>query len=357
MIAQVGPYPPPLGGIAMYIKRIKHALDSLGVKNTVLDTSKTEKHSSDIIRTKFRFLSVPFYCLFNSNYKLIHYNIPGVFAKYYFALFNLGPLKDRKSVLTLHGDPKSLFRRNRRLMTFALNSFNSIICVKQSDKQYLKSCGVLSEIHAISPFIPPSLNSFDNKIPDLISAFISKHKPIVVANASKIVIRQGIDLYGIDMCIDLCSKLKNDFPDIGFIFCLPQISDNNYFDFLRGQIQKYNISDNFLFSLKPVQLHPIIKKCHIFVRPTSTDGDSISIREALHLMIPSIASDAVQRPIGTILFRNRDINDFYSTTKNVLRNFESHKAKLTILDKEDNFNKLFHLYRQLIPFIKSASNN
>ena len=48
----------------------------------------------------------------------------------------------------------------------------------------------------------------------------------------------------------------------------------------------------------------------LVVRPTNTDGDSLSIREAIFLGKPVITSDVVERPDGSILHRNRDVDDF-----------------------------------------------
>jgi glycosyltransferase involved in cell wall biosynthesis len=43
-----------------------------------------------------------------------------------------------------------------------------------------------------------------------------------------------------------------------------------------------------------------------FVRPTTADGDAISVREALTLGIPCVASDVSLRPRGTHLFKTGD---------------------------------------------------
>ena len=53
----------------------------------------------------------------------------------------------------------------------------------------------------------------------------------------------------------------------------------------------------------------MLKHCDLFVRPTSTDGDAVSIREALWLGVPTVASDAVARPAGVATFRSRDADD------------------------------------------------
>ena len=51
------------------------------------------------------------------------------------------------------------------------------------------------------------------------------------------------------------------------------------------------------------------------VRPTNTDGDALSIREAMYFKISVIASDVTTRPENTIIFKNRDLDDFYIKCK------------------------------------------
>ena len=46
----------------------------------------------------------------------------------------------------------------------------------------------------------------------------------------------------------------------------------------------------------------------VFVRPTYRDGDSISVREAMLLGVPVVASNVGTRPEGTILFEAGDVN-------------------------------------------------
>jgi glycosyltransferase involved in cell wall biosynthesis len=53
----------------------------------------------------------------------------------------------------------------------------------------------------------------------------------------------------------------------------------------------------------------LFERASVFVRPTFADGDAISVREALALGTPVVASDAAERPKGTFLFRTNDVDD------------------------------------------------
>jgi len=348
MIIQVGHYPPPIGGISMYIKRMKDSLDAKGIKNQVWDISDIKKSEDSVVKMPFRLLSVPFYYKLKRNISLIHYNIAGTITKNYIGFFNRFLFEKRTKLLTIHGDSRGLFKNNSKLIVKSLNSFDAIICVKKNDKEYLLKQGISTDIHEIPAFIPPTIHKKEiaEVSPDVWN-FMNTHKPIVSANASEIVFHHGCDLYGIDMCIDLCANLKRDYPRIGFVFCLPRICEHEYFKKMKHRILRRGIENNFFFYTKPSQLYPIIMKGDMFVRPSSTDGDAVSIREALYFKVPTVASDVVPRPAGTTLFGNRDSDDFSSKAKNILDNYKSHKKKLESVEVESNFEKIMELYRSL----------
>jgi glycosyltransferase involved in cell wall biosynthesis len=46
----------------------------------------------------------------------------------------------------------------------------------------------------------------------------------------------------------------------------------------------------------------LLRAADVFVRPTRADGDAVSVREALALGRPVVASDAAARPEGTLCF-------------------------------------------------------
>lgn len=346
MIIQVGPYPPPYGGISVYIKRMKSCFDSKGIKNQAWDTSGVEKKEKNVLKMRLRF--APFRHLARRDIDLIHYNIPGIEAKNYIGFLNRLLFRNRKKILTIHGGCESLFDANDKSITKSLNSFDAIICVKFNDREYLLKQGIDSEIYEISAFIPPILSDEEiAKIPQTVWDFIASHKPIISANASAIRFYRNQDLYGIDMCVDLCAKLKSAFPEIGLVFCLPNIGNHGYFQKMKQTIVEKGVEDNFLLQTQPCEFYPILMKSHLFVRPTNTDGYSVSLAEAIYLRAPAIASDVCARPEGTILFKNRDTGDFTSKVEDVLDGYESYKENLEAVDLEDNFEKIMKVYQKL----------
>ncbi len=346
MIIQVGSYPPPIGGISIYIKRMKDFLDTKEIENQVWDYSRIRKTENNVINVKFPL--IPFHIALKKDYNLIHYNICGLLTKVYIGFFNNILFKNRKKVITLHGNCTDLSIKKTKLLIKVLNNFDSVICVKHIDKEYLLNHGLSSNVYDIPVFIPPVVQKKEfEEISEKGKNFIESHKPIISANASNIVLNNDIDLYGIDMCIDLCTNLKKDYPEIGFVFCLSAVKNFNYFEKMKQRIIKNDIESNFLFLTESCQLYPIIMKSDVFVRPTNTDGDAVSVREALYFKIPTVASDVVPRPEGTTLFKNRDNDDFTLKIKDIFNNYNWYKKKLTTIKIEDNSEKVLKVYQNL----------
>jgi glycosyltransferase involved in cell wall biosynthesis len=83
----------------------------------------------------------------------------------------------------------------------------------------------------------------------------------------------------------------------------------------------------------------------LFVRPTITDGDSVSVRECLHLGVPVVASDAVPRPGGCLLFGSRDQQAMEHLVMSVLADPDSYRRRLVL---EDSALPVIDLYRRVL---------
>jgi glycosyltransferase involved in cell wall biosynthesis len=205
-----------------------------------------------------------------------------------------------------------------------------------------------NKITVIAPFLPPDEKESDfEEIPEFVWNFINNHSPVISANAFQLKFYKDQDLYGLDMCVELCDKLKSEYKNIGLVFSLPEIGDVNYFTKMKSIIIQKGIEKNFLFITTPLMLYPILRSSDLFLRPTNTDGDALSIREALSFSVPVIASDVVHRPSGTILFKNRDIDDLLLKTITVLEKLEYYKKELKTIPQEDNYLKTKNLIKRL----------
>jgi hypothetical protein len=89
---------------------------------------------------------------------------------------------------------------------------------------------------------------------------------------------------------------------------------------VRAKVVELGLQDSVYFNTDTGVFLPVLAEASVLIRPTATDGDANSIREALSLGIPVVASDVVTRPKGCLLHRNRDIDDLESVTRHALSN-------------------------------------
>jgi hypothetical protein len=65
-------------------------------------------------------------------------------------------------------------------------------------------------------------------------------------------------------------------------------------------------------------LTPAFRHDVVVVRATRTEGDALSVREALHAEVAVVASDVVDRPPGTVTFSTDDTVDLCHALRHVL---------------------------------------
>lgn len=351
----VGTYPPPIGGVSVHIKRLQQELHFLGIHCLVYDIGATEYKNSwvmPISNAKKWLLSRVF---FGSGESIVHYHRSN--WKYLALLSIILQLSSSKLVCTLHSlrdEWETSSFTTKLCIRIALNSVDHFIVVAPHIFDKLSSWGVdHRKVSVIPAFIPPRpIQSDYDGIPNYIWEFIEKHSPIITANAFKISFHKDEDLYGIDMCIKLCADLQPDFPNLGFVFCLPDIGDEQYFEKMKLELNQRGLNEHFLFVNETIEYYPILSRSDLFIRPTNTDGDAISIREALSLGIPVICSDIVSRPEVTIRFKTRNSTDLFKKSQHfLLSQLTQQKSARTNLDNNqsqvDNLQKILDVYAKL----------
>ena len=349
-IGLIGSYPPPYGGVTIHIQRIMKKLDEYNIDYVLYDIFGVErgKKADRIICIKHPKLWIIKYFLM-TNDDIIHNQTTdwrGQIIVGFMGLFG------KKTISTLHSEKLIKSWRNynfikRKVIQIALKSTTSLIVVNSNIREFCLSLGIISgNIFLIPAFIPPAIDKED-ELPRDLQDFLASHYPVISANAFKIIFLKGEDVYGIDLCIELCYRLRQHWNNVGLIFFLPQIGDMQYFTSLQQRVIDLDLQNNFLFVTQPYQFYPILLKSEVFIRPTNTDGDAISLREALYFGVPSVASDVVTRPEGTILFKNRDIDDLTKKVKNLLDNYPNYKQKLQSLVFDDYSAKIVNVYQKV----------
>jgi glycosyltransferase involved in cell wall biosynthesis len=102
-------------------------------------------------------------------------------------------------------------------------------------------------------------------------------------------------------------KAAEKYPNIGLALFGPGLSGDAFAEAVRNARVAQHLE--CFGELDHDEALGLISGCDAFIRPTTADGDSISVREALTLGIPCVASDVCARPEGTITFRSGDADD------------------------------------------------
>lgn len=314
----IGPIPPPFGGVSIHIKRLSTLLKN-DFKIAFIDESKQIKKEYFNFR-KFNLLK--YFSLINKN-KIIAIHSGNSHLRFFHILSCL--ILRKKIILTIHAypDKKNILTRNIENIIF--NQCNKIILVSHE---------MLSNIHinrkkliVKHAFIPPCIEE-ESDLPIHLKSKLdqlkSSGKKIICGNASRLDQYNNEDLYGVDLCMSIANKLKEKKIEAIILFNVAEIDKYQIaYDTYQNQIQRENLQNYFYLFNDQISFIRLMQQSDIIIRPTNTDGDSLTVREALLLNKPIIASDIVHRPDGTIIFKNRDIKDFEAVILKTLDSLNS----------------------------------
>ncbi len=324
-IAILGPYPPPLGGVAIHVRRIEAKLKRQ--KNNVRVFDTTARH-----RWRF-YLYLPklFFFLFHFRPHFVHYHtiylsnsLPELRLLFFLQMLF------RFKIMFVEHNCRHIHRRSdkfkKRLSEYIREQ--SIVFIGDSTyESYVRSDVMLPATFSIeSAFLPPD----EKREPEILATypaelfrFVKTADPLIVANAFQLSQLEGKDLYGFDLCLQLLAKLKTTFPEAKLVFALARVGDHSYYKKLCGQIDVLGLKNYIFFLTDQKELWPLLKRADLFVRPTLSDSFGISVAEALRFGTPAVASDVCVRAEGTVMFRCGDTRDFYEKVLQVLKNKES----------------------------------
>ncbi len=130
---------------------------------------------------------------------------------------------------------------------------------------------------------------------------------------------------------------------------MPKIKDYDYYNKLAQRISEYNITDNFIFITEPLdEAVSLWKMSDIVIRATNTDGNSLTILEALSIGVVVIASNCVERPNDVVLFENRNVDDLVNKVKLVLNSLDKYKSRINPEQYRSNANDFIQLYKTFL---------
>ena len=350
-IAIIGSYPPPYGGIGVHLQRLVKQLEDEGFDYILYNTvSGSHKPPRVVSVSRYKKLWYLKFCFKNKS-KIIHNVSTSWPSRLMFGI--VAALRPGKYILSIHGRSINVALKSHwlkvELTRWLLRKMDVVIaCNPDIERECIEKVDLNpNKVRMIPAFIPPNPERAP-KLPKYIQDFINSKKPLISAVGwIGQQTYQGSDAYGIDMMIELVRQLKKDYPQIGLIL---SVNGGDEREIKRTiELSRQCFGDSMFFitdSLEDISL--VIKSSDLFIRPTNTDGDAVSIREALYLGTPVVARDAAPRPEPCVIFRTRDIDDFEEKVRKSLAQLPDLNEKIKSYKMPDNAKKIMEIYKQLL---------
>lgn len=344
-IINVGRFPPPVGGVSYFLKRLKQhmeSVDAFGEESTFIDISNIDTREKETQGVRCMSLYKTFFWMLGAKPSLIvfHSNRMPVLIGAYLLSFR------HKIAIFAHGE--SILRNVCRKKRFLLGRITALVAPTDQIAENIRRTypEYATKVFQI-PFVlfPPDIGVIDQ--PD-IRRIRSSHKIMLSAYAYDIKQMDGVDLYGVDMLIDLMGALRNGGYDAGMVLVLPACSETSYARETLSKIHSENLEDVlFVYRKRLDEAIDLFALSDIYIRPSSTDGDSFAIWEALYAGTPVVASDVVARPKGCRLFKHRDRDDLLHVTQNVIDAYKENKDSVLSLNIQGSEKKLFAFFHEM----------
>lgn len=286
----IGKVPPPIGGVTIHVKRL---LDKIKVFNY----SHTFKplNGRDLLKN----------LILMRRYRKCHLHTSSVYAQFLFSLVCM--FFKTKSIITFHGDLKryNWFKTQVVMLTVKITDYPIVL----NQKSMIIAEKINKNAKLISAFIPPNN---DEKLPnDLIVSLNylkSKTKKVFGTNAHDVAFdKENNEIYGIS---DLVTFF-NLHTDYGLVVSDPK---GNYLRYIKEK--GIPINNNILFIDFRHSFFEVLKYIDGSIRNTSTDGDSLSVKESLFLNKLTFVTDVVSRPDGVIKFKRGNYSVFLEEYNN-----------------------------------------
>jgi glycosyltransferase involved in cell wall biosynthesis len=296
----LGPYPPPHGGVQTNLVAIHRLLLRRHIPTAVVNLTRYRQADADDIYFPKSALGVV-RLLLRLRYDIVHMHIGGDLSRRLLALGLFCSLLPRcKTVLTFHsgGYPSSPAGKAAHRFTFcglALRRFDRLIGVNQEIVDFFHQVGASPEhTRLICPHAFLTENEHTNgPLPAGLNAFLRSHNPVLIAVSG---LKPEYDL---PIQIEVMASVREQSPKAGLVIIGSGESESE----LRQQIGTKSYADHILMcgDLPHATTLQAIAQSDLMLRTTFYDGDAISVREAIHLGTPVIATDNGMRPEGVRL--------------------------------------------------------
>jgi glycogen(starch) synthase len=297
-ILLLGPFPPPHGGVQTNLVAIRNYVRGHGIGCAVVNLTRFRRADVDEVyfpRSAFGVMRL----LLTLRYDILHVHHGGNITPRLLGLWLVCTLiPRRKTVITFHsgGYASSAAGRAsgaRTLRAWILRRFDMLIVVNPEMEGLFRRMRVLDErIRLICPYAVDA-EAPSAELPEPLHRFFESHQPVCLTVG---LLEPEYDL---ELQIDVLGRLREAHPNAGLVIAGSGSLEPELRDYIAARPYARDV---LLYGDMP---HAItlraIAECSVFLRTTLYDGDSVAVREALHLGTRVIATDNGMRPGGVTL--------------------------------------------------------
>jgi len=339
----VGDFPPPHGGVAVHVEELHRAIRAAGGEAVVLDIGKGQIPADGVLAAggPARFLAQ--LGSHAARGYLIHVHTSGANSKSWL-LASLcaaaGQAAGRPALLTLHSglgpDYLSASPLRRAVAGAAARAFGAVIAVSHPIARMLRICGVparhlfvlpaFSRAHLAPGVPPPEFDQLRRSGAPLLCAMLAPGK-----------------VYGERILLRAFARVRERVPEARLVLYGAGTGSPELRALAQALCGPSADAVHGLGELSRPAALAVIAGCDVFVRPTLADGDSVSVREALALGRPVVATAVGNRPQDVRLVAPGDDRQLASGICEVLA--EAPAAAAAPLADDDSIARIFALYR------------
>ncbi len=351
-IGLAGPFPPPYGGMSTYFAVLEESIAAAGLDRREIPLRPPgEGTKLGLLRRLWSFVAVSarvlradvdvVHCITGSQRNLRANALPLLAAR----------LAGRPSVLSIvGGEFQEAVRTSppaRRALLRTIVSLPSLlIACNREIADGLRMLRVPERrIAVISNALPapsgPPTDATD--VDPSIVEFIESHAPLLVSVSS------WHEHYGSMELLQAVDALRQRHPRIGLVLVTKEDEvDGDFERSVRDWIGRRDLAPHVLLVQNVPSVIAILRRADAFVRTPHMEGDSISVREALAVGVPVIASDVGHRPPGVVLFAPKDAIDLERKLEETLAADDRDPAVPALAaEGESNLESIIALYHEL----------
>lgn len=342
-VLQLGPFPPPYGGVQTHLVAIRNYLREHGHSCAVVNITRHRKAETEEVyypESAAQLLSH----LFRNRYDVLHLHIGGMLPLRVLALaWSCTAVPWAKAILTFHSggypsSPEGQSAKRNSLRGMIFRRFDALIGVNQEIVDFFVKLGVSKRRTRLIYPHAVARAEIASQLPEPLASFFTAHDQVLIAVC---LLEPEYDL---PRQIEALGPVLQQFPGAG----LAILGSGSLEAVLRQQISAVPYSEHILMCgdvPHEVTLRAIVES-RALLRTTLYDGDAISVREALYLGTPVIATDNGMRPEGVELVPVGNTEALVDAILRLLQSGGKKRAQST--PDDENLAEVLNLYLEVL---------